>query len=65
MVIYQLQYGILQVTRSNLWNIHSKKRSMKNIPKGVKYIPRMVHTAGMLCKHTNNGMLCIPLHGMY
>ena len=23
------------------------------------------HTIGMLCKHTNNGMLCIPVYGMY
>ena len=25
---------------------------MKFIPKGVKYIPYMVHTIGMFCKHT-------------
>ena len=30
---------------------------MISIPKGVKYTPMMVHTIGMLHKHTNNGML--------
>ena len=34
------------------------------IPKGVKYIPHMVYAIGMKCKHTNSGMLCIPVYGM-
>jgi len=38
---------------------------MKIIPKGVEYIPHMVHTKGMFCKHTNIGMLCIPVYGMH
>ena len=46
-------------------SIHSKNESMKYIPKGVKYIPQMVHTIGMFCKHTKNGMLYIPLYGMH
>ena len=45
--------------------MHCQNESMKFIPKGVRYIPHMVHTLGMFCKHTNNGMLCIPLHGMF
>ena len=35
---------------------------MKYIPKGVKYIPQMVHTIGMFCKHTK--MVCYTYHCM-
>ena len=43
-----------------------KSCTVKNeVWKGVKYIPMKVHTMGMLCKHTNNGMLYIPLCALY
>ena len=45
--------------------LHCKNESMKYIPKGVKYIPQVVHTIGMFCIHTKNGMLCISLYGMH
>ena len=41
------------------------KRKYEIHTKRSKVHTTMVHTIGMFCKHTNNGMLCIPLHGMF